>query len=243
MKTRQADGAEEVAAGESGRERVHGRAEFEIPQLELYRKDLEGLPEISLPEGYSLRHYQPGDEEFWGRIMSKAFSSFWTSARFKVYMKPHFGFQPERIIFLCYNHVPVGSASAYQWPGIPRDRGYIHMLGVLENHCGQGFGHALALACLHRFREEGFRDAMLQTESFRLPAIKHYLRLGFKPVLVTEEQRGTWEEVLVGIGKEELIEELNIGGLPVMNSFSYWWRSFLISNYMNWLGLRKSMGG
>lgn len=218
------------------RESVHGRTEIEFPQLELCRPSLDDLPPLSLPPGYTLRPYRPGDEVAWGEMMTQAFSPYWNLQRFRTLLKPHFGFRPERVIFLCSGERPVGSACAFNWPGLATSVGFIHMLGVLRSHCGQGLGHALSLACLHRFREEGtFQSALLQTESFRLPAIKHYLRLGFRPVLVRGWQRKKWLQVLERLGMQDRIEEFGINTLPVMSDFTFYYRTMRLFTYLFWL--------
>ncbi len=221
--------------GKGGWEEVHGRSEYQFPQLELVRDDLEGLPKLCLPSGFELRDFRDGDEEAWGEIMTEAFSPYWSAVRFRRLMRPHFGFRPDRVIFLLRDGAPVGSASAFRWPGVERCRGYVHMLGIKKDHCGAGLGYWLAAACLQRFREQGFRSAMLQTEDFRLPAIKHYLRLGFRPRLVMEAQRQKWRDILLALGGEDLVNEMDIGRLEVMNRTAFWWRFFLIHNYMQWL--------
>jgi len=218
------------------RETVHGREEVEFPQIELCRPDLADLPPITLPPGYLLRSYRPGDEVAWGEIMSQAFSPYWNLQRFRTLIRPHFGFRPERILFVCQDGRPVGSACAFNWPGLPAAVGFIHMLAVLESHCGRGLGQALTLACLDRFREEGaFQSALLQTESFRLPAIKHYLRLGFRPVLVRDWQRDKWREVLRRLGMEDQIEKLEINTLPIMSDFAFYLRTSQLFAYLFWL--------
>jgi hypothetical protein len=127
--------------GGRGHDRIHGRAEYEFPQLELVREDLDGLPDMRLPDGYSVRSYQDGDELAWGTIMMRAYSDYWNSERFLRLFRPHFGFRPERVLFVCHGGRPVGSACAFEWPGVPRGRGYLHMVGVLEEHCGRALGY------------------------------------------------------------------------------------------------------
>lgn len=219
-------------------EEVHGRADYQFPQLELVRPHLEDLPQLVLPPGYTLRHYRPGDEEHWGRIMTEAFIPFWDAERFRRFFLPHFGFRPERVIMVCREEEPVGSASAFQWPGLPRRQGFIHMVGVKREHCGKRLGYWLTVACLRQFKKEGFTSAMLQTEDFRLPAIKHYLRLGFRPVLVREDQREKWKQVLERLGPPENLLDLQLDSLPVMNRFAFWWRTVRIILYMRWLNLK-----
>src|SRR2546430_10546383 len=38
----------------------------------MVRQNLEGIPDFGMPEGFSLRWYQPGDEENWFRIQAAA---------------------------------------------------------------------------------------------------------------------------------------------------------------------------
>ena len=225
------------------REEVHGRGDIQFPQLEMVRADLEDLPELNLPAGYTLRAYQPGDEEVWGKLMTEAFTPLWNADRFRRFFIPHFGFKPERVIFICWEGEPIGSACAFQWPGIPRHQGYIHMVGVTRPHCGHRLGYWLATAGLHQFKQERFCSAMLQTEDFRIPAIKHYLRLGFRPELVQEDQREKWTRVLVRIGGEHLVEQMGIRDLAVMSRFNFWWRTTLLVKYMSWLNLKADMLG
>jgi len=218
------------------REPVHGRQDVEFPQLELFRPHLSDLPPLTLPDGYRLRTYQPGDEQAWGEIMALAFNPYWDANRFRTLILPHFGFRPERVFFVCRDGRPVGSACAFTWPGLPASVGFIHMLAVLEPHCGRGLGQALTLACLHRFRHEGtFQSALLQTESFRLPAIKQYLRLGFRPTLVRQWQRQKWLQVLGQLGLEDQGEELKIATLPVMSDFAFYFRTARLFAYLFWL--------
>jgi len=224
-------------------EEVHGRNEIQFPQLELRRPHLNDIPEIRLPHGYSMRHYRQGDERAWGEIMTEAFNPYWDEHRFNILMKPHYGFRPERVIFVLCDGVPVGSASAFRWPGAGRGRGYIHMVGVKKEHCGAGLGYWLTAACISRFREEGLHSAMLQTEDFRIPAIKHYIRLGFKPFLVIEEHRAKWLHILERIGRPDLADKMDIRGMPVMGKARFWYRTMLVSNYMSWLNFKADMMG
>jgi|GEM_PF-992393 len=223
-------------------EQVHGRTDFPFPQLEMLRPDLENLPPLHLPQGYEIRAYRPGDERVWGEIMTEAFTPYWDSVRFKKYLLPHFGFSPQRVFFVCHRGRPVGSASAFLWPGVPRQWGYIHMVGVKKEHCGRALGYWLTVACLNKLREEDFKKALLQTEHYRIPAIKHYLRLGFRPVLVKEQQREKWKEIFHRINEPERISEFGLDELAVMSRLGFWWRVVKVSNYISWLNLKWGLG-
>jgi mycothiol synthase len=59
--------------------------------------------------------------------------------------------------------------------------GYVHWVGADPAHRGKRLGYLASLATLHEFVRLGCKDAVLETDDFRLPAIKVYFKLGFAP--------------------------------------------------------------
>jgi mycothiol synthase len=150
----------------------------------MHRFDLEGLPPVEIPEGYGLRTYRPGDEAVWGEIMDACLPlpiGAWRPevVRGKLTGLPQF--DPEGLYFVTANGEPVGTATAWLRRPDETEIGYVHMVGVLPAHRGRRLGYWVTLATLHRFRERGLRAAMLDTDDFRLAAIRAYLDLGFEP--------------------------------------------------------------
>jgi len=80
-------------------------------------------------------------------------------------------------------------------------------VGVLPGHQGKHLGAKVSLAALRRFVEEGRIDAVLQTDDFRLPAIRTYLRLGFEPLPIHENQRQRWRAVFDEILRPDLVRQ------------------------------------
>jgi mycothiol synthase len=171
------------------------------PGLMMRRPDLRNLPPIELPEGYAVRHYNPGDEQAWNTIIHEGFSPNYD---FDKHMKGDAAFVPERVWFITKNDVPVATASAWLLSRFGPHTGLMHMVGTLSGHQGKRLGYWVSLAAMHRFLTEGRLDAMLQTNDFRLPAIKTYLNLGFEPVLIHENQRSRWHTIMQKLGCEEL---------------------------------------
>ncbi|SHE36419.1 mycothiol synthase [Caldanaerobius fijiensis DSM 17918] len=169
------------------------------PQLVMERKTLADLPQIKLPTGYSLRHFRAGDEAAWENIIN---DSFKMESNFKKMMADDESFKPERVLFICFDDIPVATASAWHRPKFGNDVGYLHMVGVLSTHTGKGLGLQVSLAALHRMASEGKISAVLETDDFRIPAIKTYLKLGFKPVIVHENQVQRWENIFKIIDKK-----------------------------------------
>ncbi|MEI7437812.1 MAG: GNAT family N-acetyltransferase [bacterium] len=166
------------------------------------RRHLDGLPGIELPPGYTIRTSQDGDGPHWARIIRESFTNdTFDASSFESVMKTHPAYQPDRIFFACGpDGVPCGTASAYRGEAYGADTGYVHYVGVCPAQVGKKLGAALSLAVLHKFRAEGLQSAVLQTDDFRLPAIKTYLRLGFSPMIVHENQPARWARVFERTG-------------------------------------------
>ncbi len=62
-------------------------------------------------------------------------------------------------------------------------------------HGGRGLGRAVTAAAAACLVEIGASCIYLQTDDFRLPAIKTYLRLGFVPHLWADGMEARWQEV------------------------------------------------
>jgi mycothiol synthase len=166
------------------------------------RPTLEGLPEIELPPGYTIRTSQDGDGLHWARIIRESFADDrFDVLRFERDMKCHPAYRPDRIFFVCApDRLPCGTASAYRQEYFGPDAGYLHYVGVCPAYAGKGLGAAVSLAALGKFRSEGLKIAVLQTDDFRLPAIKTYLRLGFSPMIIDKDHPARWDVVFAGLG-------------------------------------------
>ncbi|MFP4384177.1 MAG: GNAT family N-acetyltransferase, partial [Spirochaetia bacterium] len=173
------------------------------PQLAMVRH-LEDLEEVKLPPGYDLKHYRPGDAGAWEAIISEAFGR---EIKFENTMRYDYPYRPERIQFITWNGIPVATASAWYRPKWGRNTGYLHMVGVRSEHAGHRLGYLVSLAALKLMVQEKRDRAVLNTDDFRIPALKTYLRLGFKPLLYHENQRERWEHIFEETGYHHLCEK------------------------------------
>lgn len=162
----------------------------------MMRKNLNDLQPVVLPGGYELRHFRPGEDGQWERILNESFGVIDPPRCFVSTMACDAACVPERILFITKDDVPVATASAWYNPAWGVATGYVHYVGVCPGHSGRKLGYWVSLAVLHRFVFEGRASAVLQTDDHRVPAVKTYLKLGFKPLLVEENQRQRWRTII-----------------------------------------------
>ena len=177
---------------------TEGFAELRHLLVRMDRPDLEGLPTVRLPEGYRLERAREGFEATWAGIINAAFGDEnWTAASCREQFSGHERFEHEGMFFAVS---PEGEAvaTAFAWLDTPDERvcGRVHWVGSLPEHRGKGLGRAVTLAVLHYFRASSFARAFLETESYRLPAIRLYLSLGFEPTPRDAEHEECWREIM-----------------------------------------------
>jgi len=179
-----------------------------MPNMQLLmRCDLNGdLPLIVTPEGYTLRTYEGvADDEAWVRIMNNSLGSKHSLESFRNGILKCPQFNPEILYFVTFEGLAVGSACAWRRAATERRVGYVHMVGVVPEHRGKGLGRLVTLRTLHYFKEHGFETAVLNTDDFRVAAIKSYLGLGFRPVVADSDHPDRWVAIFKKIdeGKKQ----------------------------------------
>lgn len=176
-------------------------------QLRMVLRDLENLPTLQCSDGYHIRTYRKGDETHWARIMDVAFVDQGRTAQdtyTNVINQPDF--DPDGFFFAVYEDLPIGTACAWKRCFRGDQVGYIDMLAVLPEHTGHKLGKCLTLFLLHYFKAQRLTSVVLDTDDFRLPAIKNYLNLGFVPMPIRENHRLRWRNVFekLGLSKNEI---------------------------------------
>ena len=171
-----------------------------MAQLRMRRADLDHLPPVAMPAGYRLRLYQEGDEAAWAQIMNTGIGEEHTAASTRADLIERPAFRPEGLFFAeTDGGEAVGSACAWRLTTLGDETGYVHMVCVRPEHRGHHLGYWLTLAVLHCCRAWGMRDAILETDDFRLSALRVYLELGFVPVLLpTHAER--WQKLAPQLG-------------------------------------------
>lgn len=169
-----------------------------LPQLLMRRDDLAGLPPVEPPPGVAIRRAGADDAAAIAACLSTAFGEPWDVARVERDLLRH----PEVIatVVAVLDGAVVATASAAWQPARFGDAGVLHWVAALPGHGGKGLGGLVSLAALRHCAAEGLVAAMLLTDDARIPAIRTYRRLGFRPFHHHRSHPERWRAVLAAIG-------------------------------------------
>lgn len=189
-----------------------------MSQLRMEKIGLSDIPDIVLPAGYSLRNFRIGDEAALARIYcdSRLDKNTVEAVRADILGDPCF--RPERVFIVEFEGVAVGSASAWlaeDEPGV----GYLHMVGVLNEHRGKRLGAALTCAALRYTRDEGLAAQRLLTDDWREAAIRLYLDLGYDPLVFDRSHPMRWEAIARRLNRPDVLNRMRRMPGPPRESF------------------------
>jgi ribosomal protein S18 acetylase RimI-like enzyme len=179
--------------------------------LFMVRPNLDHVLPAVLPQDFNFRSCCAGDETAWLDIIRRSYGGDWPEDAFQQHMLSEESFRPERLLFVVSDGGrPVATAGAIQKLIHGDHTGYLHMMAVLPEFRRRGLGTALLRRCLSYFREQGWRDAALDTEVSRPDAIRLYLANGFVPAPEIEEDVANWRAVLIALGRADFAEKLRL---------------------------------
>lgn len=168
--------------------------------ISMIRPTLENLPSFTLPAPYTLRWYQPGNEQDWLAIHIAAdrYMTF-TAETFEQEFGAERALLPTRQAYLCDGAGrPVGTASAWFYNDEEGDAyGLVHWVAIHPTAQGQGLAKPLLGLVCARLRDLGHERAYLNTGSARIPAISLYLQFGFVPQMRRDRENTlrAWRQV------------------------------------------------
>ena len=156
------------------------------------RKSLQDLPDTQVPDGFDLRSFRVGDEAGWAKLMTGAIGDWDEQSTAKEFLGDP-GVQADGIFFLISSGLYIATATDKRVH--QSELGYLHMVAVAPSFRGRRLGRLISLAVLHHMRERGCQQAILDTDDFRLPAIRTYLGLSFVPDHVEADHAERWREI------------------------------------------------
>ena len=168
--------------------------------LEMVRPRSAGHAVVSsVPAGYLLRQFRPGDERRYDELFHLAFAD---EGRFDEIRGRALAGGFFVVEDLASNHL-VASCVAFSGSSSPRHHaGQLGWLLTDPSHAGKRLGTIVAASVTNRFIDEGYERPFLGTEDFRLAAIAVYLNLGWCPFLYREEMRPRWQRIFRALGRD-----------------------------------------
>jgi mycothiol synthase len=151
------------------------------PNIRMRRPHLTNLPVVpALPNGYDLGPFTQQDNvSALAALLTTAFNDPWDEPRTKTELSE----APDvhAVYIVTYRNDIVATASSQLRKKHTTTSGYVHWVGTHPDHRGKGLAYALVARVLQDFVARGYVGAYLETQQFRIPAIKTYLKLGFTP--------------------------------------------------------------
>jgi predicted dehydrogenase/GNAT superfamily N-acetyltransferase len=164
---------------------------------------LDAPPEPTLPAGYVLRGYRDTDKGAYLALMVKVGFEGWDAERLQrtlatvlpdgLFVIEHKATGALAATALC-NHSPTD--------GFPYG-GELGWVAGDPAHKGKGLGMAICAAATARFIQAGYRNIYLRTDDWRLPALKIYLKLGYRPVAGDKALHDRWKNVFTTLNWHE----------------------------------------
>ena len=136
----------------------------------------------------------PDDAPGIAALLSAAYEEDWDAARVLHELGPSEGVDATYVVRAGEDVIAV--ASARHLPEAFPGAGYLHYVAADNSSSGRGLGGVVTRGVLRHFLEEGLRSVVLETDDFRLPAIRTYLKIGFVPEYRHEEDQARWSKVL-----------------------------------------------
>lgn len=159
------------------------------------RQRLSAPPVISVSPGYTLRTYRPGDETRFYEVMEIAGFEGWNEEILRPWLAK---ILPDGW-FVVTEDATGALVATTMANHNPTDRhpfgGELGWVASDLAHKGRGLGMIVCAAVINRFLSAGYRNIYLNTDDFRLPAIKVYLRLGFAPLLFAPDMHDRWQHI------------------------------------------------
>lgn len=168
------------------------------------------IPEPVVPEGFRLRNM--GKEEL------APYSDLRVSASFNQWQESDYDDLAARLVdgrngHFVIEEIATGNLVAAADGEYLVETELIHGMGTLgwvmssPLYRGKKLGYSVCAAVMQHLAKHGFRTFQLSTDDFRVPAIKTYLNLGWRPWLYEADMESRWRALAEIFGRS--FESLN----------------------------------
>ena len=182
-----------------------------MPQLKLiFYADTTPIQDIPAADGFRLRNTLDSDLAEYNRLRSSVEFNVWEPEYLAEYRKKTLSDGMFAIEELKTGKLTAAASAELMIQPEFADVGYLGWVMTDPEYRGLRLGKCASVAAMRRLYQEGYRVFMLHTDDFRIPALKVYLSLGWKPWLYLDEMEARWRAIAA---KLELPFE-SLGALP-----------------------------
>ena len=166
-----------------------------LPQLKMQFRAFAALAPVRLPPGYTLATLAQRDVAEWIAVLNATGKlGTWDDKRARESLTG------KRPVLAAGSYLILSAAGAVATactlpPTAAEPRSELGWVAVDPAHQGRGLGLQVCSAVLWYARRNGWPATTLNTDDWRLPAIKTYLKLGFEPELTHDSHRARWQEI------------------------------------------------
>ena len=144
------------------------------------------LAAITVPQGFTIRSFQPGDAAALTQVQNAAFTGSWGFSPNTVeqtrYRSSMSNTAPQGIVFLEEGERLAGYCWTCLAPAGGKYRGIIGMMGIAPEYRGRGISKPILLAGMEYLRSVPVHDIGLHVDGDNTPATRLYTSVGFEKV-------------------------------------------------------------
>ncbi|MDO4487610.1 MAG: GNAT family N-acetyltransferase [Eubacteriales bacterium] len=156
--------------------------------------------DFSVPKGYEIRECRDGNSEDalgWIKACETLNEGLWAEEKFVSDMINDPDCTAKNIFLICRNSDGAIAGTATAKDG---ETPALHMVGMNKEFMGKGLAFPVSAAAVNRMIENGDHRIQLRTDEFRIPAIKCYLKMGFRPWYYQDDMQERWRGVFRDLG-------------------------------------------
>ena len=156
---------------------------------------LSSPPAVHVPVGYTLRAYQPGDEQGFYNVMDLVGFTHWDQEVLRTWLAHVLPDGWFLIVHRASDKIVATAMANHRPQDIHPFAGELGWVAGHPEHAGKGLGMAVCAAAVRRLLAAGYKNIYLNTDDWRLPALSIYLRLGWVPLLYLPDMEDRWRDV------------------------------------------------
>ncbi|MCR5150460.1 MAG: GNAT family N-acetyltransferase, partial [Clostridiales bacterium] len=181
-----------------------------MAQLKMYWFPGTPIPELNLPDGYSVSNYKDeSDIDPWVKCCANGLvdeengrETFKSTILDMNYLDPC-----RDVFFLDYYGEHIGTVTAFK--RLDTGEGDMHMVAIRTDFRGRGLSKYLSIICCAKLEKENCKRIFLTTDEWRKGAVKGYLNAGFLPVKydIGMEDRWCKELEVLGVDSVKMVND------------------------------------